>query len=1716
VISVDVNGVGTVDFPDSMDQGEIAAAIHHRFSADKDKPLTIKSSPYDQAALEGQRDPGMANTSDFTKEFLADPETSIYGKTSRALDAAGKALVAAPVDVAKDFVGYHDPGNIEAALRGDQLPIDQSISKLPAIARAPIKGVEGVVESAPRIAAAMVDPALGAAAFGVTPQGFDPKQAAMAMLLPEVGKYTGAITEAVATKAGVTSDLAKAALNKVGGVAGVTSLLSADEARRIAALPPEQRKDAIVDAAGNIGAMALLGAAGESKRPPRTPDQVRLDIAAVRGGTPIVESVAPIDQADALIQQAAHAMPAAAAEAAKVQPEAVDPPAKEGEENAIQEEAATGSTLKPVQRAEQERLSDKQVNDFLFKMRNDPNLQTIKALNNLDDDWFDSIDDPRRDHVRELIAKRKAEIIEARGGPTLKGSFTKPGQPPTTGEPNAEGIRSDTQPATQAGEIPQGGQGGGGANLEQPPSEQPEPVEPGEAPQSPLPLNPGGPPSALSPEQQAVSKANNSREAFEAAERAAKAAQPESSESHEGTALKNAVAELERVGHGLPEATPSERQDMSEAWVRSGETLARDPAAGKRLADDLVADPKRGLTADESALLLRHKTGLMNALNDAAEKSITGTPEEKISAAADTARLLDEYTKLLDAIHERGSEWGREGRWRQAISYDDYSFATQERLSRAAGRGEPLTEQERDTLISQLNAIKDKMASAEQKQAEAEQRARESDAAKAASELAAEAAKKPLPFHPKVIDAARRIVGKIHSKADEARARMQERLKYSNMSVDPTVLYDLALIGADHLSTAALNLAEWTAKMAEEFGPKWEQFKDNASQIYAASLKQLDAETKNEGGTDRVRQVAKAVKTLETQKQDAVDGIKDAVAAGKNDEIGNLARKLAKIAVTEGARGWREVADAVHAQIKGIMPDWDYRDTVDAFTGHGKFSLPKQDEVSRELGEAVRQGNEVRKIQEVIAKEPVRPTGFVRRTAGDAYRRLIKIYNEAKRRFGVKVVSPEVQLRSALQARETYYANRIKDLKYEIATNKRIVRSKSPPPTSPKLEALQKELEQVQSEHQRIFGDRQLTDDQKLKMAQAGVQRQIAEYERRIKEGDFTDGAAKKPLTGPALEAAKARRDALRDQFNELRDLDDHFQSEKAAKTLESQRQALENAISEKERQLKEGDTAPKGAQVNRPASPELEELKQRRDALNKQLSDARKGPQKSPEERALQAFKTRTSNRIAELKEQLATGEFSTRARRTTALDPAAEKLKAEAARLKNQVEQARFKKWQANRPAWQRKLDSLVKWRQVWVISGIRSLGKLAGASIESIGILPAREAMGRVLTKLPGLRTVAERAPVEGGHAPYISTEAKAIAETYRNFIDDFGRSLKGQKTDFEATYGGREATPPELVNFVGFLHGALKSPLARNVWTRAMKNQLAWAEKNGINISDEAVKMELGRRAYEESVFWKFQNRNIISKAYRAGLAVLEQRKGGEPSIGGKIASTLVKLETPVTTVPSNLVARVFEGVFGTATGSMRLARAYAKGIENLKPEEADLILRNFKTGSLGLALTMLGAFLPHVFGGFYQPGKKRDKKDVPFGATRILGHDLPAIATDNPFLIMPQFGATITRVMSSKFKKSDAETKGLLWGLYAAMTGAAEQQPFVREAIDAGKLTGPDARYIIGEQAKSFIVPAAVQNISEWTDKKAKERKPKTIPQHVEMGIPGLRQNVPSR
>lgn len=318
------------------------------------------------------------------------------------------------------------------------------------------------------------------------------------------------------------------------------------------------------------------------------------------------------------------------------------------------------------------------------------------------------------------------------------------------------------------------------------------------------------------------------------------------------------------------------------------------------------------------------------------------------------------------------------------------------------------------------------------------------------------------------------------------------------------------------------------------------------------------------------------------------------------------ARSLAEMFIEAGVVEREELIDSVHAALQESLPEITRREAMDLISGYGEFQPLNQEENKKRLRELRGEMQQVSKIEDLLKGIPPKKTGPERQAPTDEARRLMREVNELKKRLKIRTIDPEKQLASALDTIKTRLRNQIKDLERQIETGVQDAKGRTTPPTDAEVEEL------------------------------------------------------------------KARRDKVKDVYDELFKKEEQrpghtevMRARAAERALEKQLKEMEAAVAKREVDWRKG----KRASI---LTPKLEVLRARRDAVREELKAIRdaQNPKKTPEEIALQSYKTRKANEIARRKEQLATSDFSKKPKRTLDLDDEALALKAESEALKKQID--------------------------------------------------------------------------------------------------------------------------------------------------------------------------------------------------------------------------------------------------------------------------------------------------------------------------------------------------------------------------------------------------------------------------------------------------------------
>jgi hypothetical protein len=477
--------------------------------------------------------------------------------------------------------------------------------------------------------------------------------------------------------------------------------------------------------------------------------------------------------------------------------------------------------------------------------------------------------------------------------------------------------------------------------------------------------------------------------------------------------------------------------------------------------------------------------------------------------------------------------------------------------------------------------------------------------------------------------------------------------------------------------------------------------KEQADQIAELQRRVAELEaSKDKDGSDAAAddEVKKLKGKSHKAKPVTPDSIRDKMKAriDKGASITDLrgyVQKLALEFVRQGTTERQSLVFKVHAVLLTLDPAIDRRTTQDLISGYGDFKPLDMETSKVTLRDIKAQLQQTGKMDDIIAGLPLQKTGVQRQAPSDKTRRLIQKVNELKKKHGVVTTDPETQLKSAQDAIRTRLSNQIKDIANILETGER-------PPTKTPLEYDQQNerlrdiLDRARKTLAEIEGKPEMTDAERAKITMRALEGQIGEYERRLRESDTSPRNSPKRLSTPEIDAMRARRDALRAEYQEMEAIDYDLQQARNAKRNASEEARLKVSITELDARLSAGDLEAR-ANPSREVSAAVERLRAERKAMQGLLTQLRNEskPKMTAEERSLKALKARLANLAAEIKEKLAMGDFEKKARPEIKPDAETLNLRAELQMVKNQYNRALLDKKLAERKLPRRIFDKGVE---------------------------------------------------------------------------------------------------------------------------------------------------------------------------------------------------------------------------------------------------------------------------------------------------------------------------------------------------------------------------------------------------------------------------------------
>ena len=309
----------------------------------------------------------------------------------------------------------------------------------------------------------------------------------------------------------------------------------------------------------------------------------------------------------------------------------------------------------------------------------------------------------------------------------------------------------------------------------------------------------------------------------------------------------------------------------------------------------------------------------------------------------------------------------------------------------------------------------------------------------------------------------------------------------------------------------------------------------------------------------------------ETKKDKAYLSVKEKLAEHEADSdklkaISAELLKLAKEHIRDGMSKMDDIVDAIHEKILPDFKGLTKREVRDAISGYGKTLELNKDEVEKQLRELKAQARLISGLEDIDnGKAPLR-SGLQRDEQSDAVRNLRKLVEVNMRNAGIEITPKDItkQFKTALDTIKRRLENQITDMNKAIDNGDKIPKSKGVE-YDDQANVLKKERDNLKEVYDKVFGveNKELTDEQRIKMTSKALEKSIKEYERKIDKEDFRPKDKKAQVTTPELEVLRVTRDELRKSYNDLIPDEIVYKAriEKFSKNLDKRQVALQERI---------------------------------------------------------------------------------------------------------------------------------------------------------------------------------------------------------------------------------------------------------------------------------------------------------------------------------------------------------------------------------------------------------------------------------------------------------------------------------------------------------------------------------------------------------------------------
>ena len=305
------------------------------------------------------------------------------------------------------------------------------------------------------------------------------------------------------------------------------------------------------------------------------------------------------------------------------------------------------------------------------------------------------------------------------------------------------------------------------------------------------------------------------------------------------------------------------------------------------------------------------------------------------------------------------------------------------------------------------------------------------------------------------------------------------------------------------------------------------------------------------------------------------DAVKNSIAEETTDGKIKIPHSLIREAVENGNDNIQEITSYVMKAMGEKYPDATERDFRDAITGYGKVVNPNKEEIEVTIRKQKRIGRIISALEDIKEKKRPLRSGLQRDKLDAEERQLNKELKEAMKELPMDAETEAKQLKTSLDAVKQRLQNQIEDLNREIETGEKTPVSERKVEYDAEAKALAEERDRIKAIHDEIFGNKELTDEQRINIATKALEKSIDNLEERIKTGDiFPKKSESKTPETPELKALREKREKLQEEIQNLRDATKIKKTPQEIAT-ENAIEANKKSIEEKERRIRENDLNP-------------------------------------------------------------------------------------------------------------------------------------------------------------------------------------------------------------------------------------------------------------------------------------------------------------------------------------------------------------------------------------------------------------------------------------------------------------------------------------------------------------------------------------------------------------